>query len=113
MSEANDSHMNGGTSMAAWRFVECEDDGRLWMANPSELHAIIDVRVDTGGGSQWCQIAVVTRRWVSQRLQESERAVFPAMLVVADAEPGMLRASIDDAVSTGELEQFAAQRPRR
>lgn len=95
--------------MTAWRFVESDDDGRAWMQNPNELHAFIDIRSGTGTRTEaWRRITVVTKGWVERQLAGSQRAVFSAMLVVPDAEPAALRASIDAAVSAGGLEHFAS-----
>ena len=95
--------------MTTWRFVESDEDGRMWMQNPTELHALIDIRSGMGARNEmWRRITVVTKGWVTRQLAGSQRAVFSAMLVVPDAEPAALRASIDAAVSAGGLEHFAA-----
>lgn len=99
--------------MGAWKFVESDDDGHAWMQNPSELHAFVDVQSrGVTGHEEWRRIMVVTKGWVERQLASmraaSERAVFPAMLVVADASSSELRASIEAAVSSGGLEHFAS-----
>lgn len=95
--------------MVTWRFVETDDDGRAWMQNPNALHAFIDIRSGVGTPKEtWRRISVVTKGWLERQLADSERVVFSAMLVLADAEPAALRASIEAAVSAGGLEHFAS-----
>jgi len=96
--------------MADWKFVESDADGRAWMQNPSDLHAFIDIRSNAVTRDEaWRRITVVTKGWVERQLAGAQRAVFPAMLVIPDAEPAALRKSIDAAVSAGGLEHFAAR----
>jgi len=100
-----------GDDMSDWRFVETEEDGQLWLKNPSELHAVIDFRSE--GDKQRHQIMVVTKTWVDRQLavlgnSHGGRVVFSAMLVIADASAHELKASIDAALSQGGLEHFAS-----
>jgi hypothetical protein len=93
--------------MNAWKFAETDDDGRAWLQHPDVLHAIIDFRSGAASTTEiWRRISVVTKGWVHRQLADSARVVFSAMLVLPDAEPEALRASIDAAVAAGGLEHF-------
>lgn len=94
--------------MADWKFVESDADGRVWMQNPNDLHAFIDIKSHAGTRDEgWRRITVVTKGWVERQLAGSQRVVFSAMLVVPDAASAALRESIDAAVSAGGLDHFA------
>lgn len=99
--------------MVTWKFVESDEDGLVWMQNPLELNAFIDILArGTDGRDEWRRIMVVTKGWVERHLTEvraeSGRAVFAAMLVVPDVTSMGLRAAIDAAVSAGGLAHFAS-----
>lgn len=96
-----------------WRFAESEEDGQAWLLNSSDLQAFVQFR--SSRAADWRQIMVVTKSWVERQLSEvrststgSGRAVFPAMLVVPDAEPARLREIVHNALSAGGVEHFAA-----
>jgi hypothetical protein len=99
--------------MSEWRFVESDEDGRSWMKNPKELHAVIAMRdAHSPLSGEWRRIMVVTRGWLEQKLVDVRpphgRIALPPMLVVPDASPNELQGFIEAAVKTGGLEHFAS-----
>ena len=94
--------------MRTWKYVESDADGQLWISNPDELVASIDILSDDDPKDRhWRRISVVTKAWVNRQLAESVRVVFGPMLVLDNSSPSSLHHSIDAAVAADGLINFA------
>lgn len=102
--------------MVRWKFIADDEDGKLWMQNPSQLQIFVDFQSGDGSANgEWRRIMVVTRSWVEEHLPTvrlgsggSGWAVFPAMLVVHDASPRGMNDAIEAALATGGIDHFAS-----
>lgn len=93
--------------MGDWRFIETEEDGDLWLRNPTELHAVIDFPALSDKRRH--RVMVVTTSWLDRELTAvggSGYVVFSAMLVVPNGSPNQLKSFVDAAVARGGLEHF-------
>lgn len=88
--------------MAAWRFMESDADGKVWLDRPDKMWAFVE--------ADGVRLAVVTKSWMRAVLDDMRAsksfAVIPAALVVADGSSDERKQAIDRAVELGAFKHF-------
>lgn len=88
--------------MAAWRFIESDADGKVWLDSPDKTWAFVE--------ADGVRLAVVTTSWM-QAVLDGMRApesfsVLPATLVVADGSADERKEAIGRAAELGAFKHF-------
>ena len=82
-----------------WRFSDPEEV-EAWLRHPDQLH--MQVAFQSPEGGQWYTITTVTRAWLRKHAEEPfQGAIWPALLIVPDAERDAIERSIATQLESG------------
>lgn len=98
-----------------WRFVESNSDGDLWLRNPSELTACIEIESGGVAGQRVRRrLMIATRGWLEKHLlgvRDSTSgplwAGIPSLVVVPNATGNELRRYVDRVVTDGGIDDYS------